>query len=175
MGPEGSPPAPALFSGYRILMRVFRWLGRFTMVAGPLLVLLVFVLAAFLMWVLVTATGTRWALVTAVEAMDGRITDVEGSVWNGLTVGDLSLEFPGVAMRLEGVDLKADWGQLLDRRAHVQALRVDTAWVDLTSTEPEPADAADAGNSTPFSFPNLPVAIRVDEVSVGEVVLTQDR
>ncbi len=155
-------------------MRVFRWLGRFTMVAGPLLVLLVFVLAAFLMWVLVTATGTRWALVTAVEAMGGRITNVEGSVWNGLTVEDLSLEFPGVAMRLEGVNLEADWGQLLDRRAHVQALRVDTAWVDLTS-EAEPAEAEDAGDSAPFTFPNLPVAIRVDEVAVGEVILTQDR
>src|SRR5690606_29547660 len=130
MGPEGSPPAPALFSGYRFLMRVFRWLGRFTMVAGPLLVLLVFVLTAFLMWVVVTAPGTRWALTTAVEALGGEVRGVQGSVWNGARIDDLSLEFPGASIRLEGLELQAEWRDLLERRVNVRSLKADTAWVD---------------------------------------------
>lgn len=152
-------------------MRVFRWLGRYTLIAGPVLVLLVFVLAAFLMWVLVTAPGTRWALTTAVGALDGEVHDIRGSVWNGLEVGDLSLEFPGVALRLEKLELRADWGRLRDRQLHVRALRAETAWVDLTQTADEPA--ADASKE-PFSMPELPVAVRMDDVSFGELILTQD-
>ncbi|NYT22679.1 translocation/assembly module TamB domain-containing protein [Alcaligenaceae bacterium] len=153
-------------------MRVFRWLARITMIVGPLLVLLVFVLTAFLMWVLVTAPGTRWALTTAVEMLDGRIEAVEGSVWNGMTVGDVSLSFPGVALRLEDLELKADWRRLLDRQLHVHALRVDTAWVDLTSTTDAPEE--EGGGDEPFSLPELPVSIRVDEIGLGELRLTQD-
>ena len=152
-------------------MRFFRWLGRLTLVAGPLFVMLVFVLAAFLMWVLVTAPGTRWALTTAVEALDGQVRGVQGSVWNGLQIEDLSLEFPGVAVRLENLELNADWRRLTERQLHVRALTAETAWVDLYSsaekTEETPADA-------PFEFPELPVNIRVDELSLSEVILTQD-
>ncbi len=152
-------------------MRVFRWLGRYTLIAGPVLVLLVFVLAAFLMWVLVTAPGTRWALTTAVNALDGEVKEIRGSVWNGLEVGDLSLEFPGVALRLENLTLRADWARLLERQLHVHTLGAETAWVDLTQTEDEPvADTADES----FSMPELPVSVRIDNVSFGELILTQD-
>lgn len=151
-------------------MRVFRWLGRFTLVAGPVIVLLVFVLAAFLMWVLVTAPGTRWALTTAVHVMDGDIRGVQGSVWNGLRVDDVSLDFPGVSLRLEKVELRADWRRLLERQLHVHTLRVDTAWVDLRSSEKEPSEESDV----PFSMPELPVSVRVDEAALAELILTQD-
>ncbi|MFA7669699.1 MAG: translocation/assembly module TamB domain-containing protein [Burkholderiaceae bacterium] len=153
-------------------MRVFRWLARITMIVGPLLVLLVFVLTAFLMWVLVTAQGTRWALTTAVEMLDGQVEAVEGSVWNGLTVGDVSLSFPGVALRLEDLELKADWRKLLDRQLHVHTLKADTAWVDLSTTEDAPV--VDEDTAEPFTFPELPVSIRVDDISLGELRLTQD-
>lgn len=152
-------------------MRVFRWLGRFTMIAGPLLVLLVFVLAAFLMWVLVTAPGTRWALSTAVHALEGEIQGVEGSVWKGLQVDDLSLAFPGVALRLEKLQLQADWRRLLDRQLHVHTLSVDTVWVDLHTVADAPEDTA---SDEPFSLPELPGSVRVDQVSFSELILTQD-
>ena len=152
-------------------MRVFRWLGRFTMVAGPLFVMLVFALAAFLMWVLVTGPGTRWALTTAVEALDGRIQGVEGSVWNGLQVEDLSLEFPGVAMRLEHVELRADWRRLTERHLHVNTISVDTAWVDLHTSADAPEDPA---SEEPFSLTDFPVTVRVDDIQLGELILTQD-
>ncbi|HLV29877.1 MAG TPA: translocation/assembly module TamB domain-containing protein [Burkholderiaceae bacterium] len=153
-------------------MRVFRWLGRFTLIAGPLAVLIVFVLTAFLMWVLLTAPGTRWALHTAVDALDGEVTGVEGSVWNGLRIGDLSLSFPGVDLRLEKAELDSDWRRLLDRQLHVHTLRAETAWVDLHSG---PADSAPAETAEePFALPELPVSIRIDDVSLGELILTQD-
>ncbi len=151
-------------------MRLFRWLGRFTMVMGPVIVLLIFVLAAFLMWVLVTVQGTRWALNTAVGAFDGQVTGIEGSVWNGLQVADVSLAFPGAAVRLENLELRSDWGSLLDRRLHVYSLRADTVWVDLTTQEAAPDDPP----GEPFSMPELPVAVRVDDLSVGELILTQN-
>jgi len=152
-------------------MRVFRWLGRFTLVAGPVIVLLVFVLTAFLMWVLVTAPGTRWALTTAVEALDGHIRGVQGSVWNGLQVEDVALEFPGVAVRLENLELSADWRRLVDRQLHVRALSADTAWVDLHST---PDDTEDKPSDEPFTMPELPVSVRVDNIKLAELILTQE-
>lgn len=152
-------------------MRVFRWLGRSTMVAGPLIVILVFVLVAFLMWVLVTAPGTRWALTTAIEAMEGEIRGVEGSIWNGLKVEDVSLELPGVALRLEQLELEADWRRLLDRQLHVRTLSVDTAWVDLYSAPEEPEEDT---ASEPFSMPSLPVGIRADNIAFAELILIQD-
>src|SRR5690554_2405380 len=152
-------------------MRVFRWLGRFTLVAGPVLVLLICVLTAFLMWVLVTAAGTRWALTTAVEALDGRIEVVEGSVWNGVRVGDLELDLPGVAVRLENVELRAEWRTLLDRQLQVRALRADTAWVDLSAT-PDAVD--DDPGDEGFTSLDLPVSIRADDIALGELILTQD-
>lgn len=151
-------------------MRVFRWLSRFTMVAGPVLVLLVFVLAAFLMWVLVTSPGTRWALTTTVEALEGEIGEVRGSIWNGLEVDDLSLEFPGVALRLERVALRADWERLLERQLHVRTLQAETAWVDLS---PDSAAPPEEPSGEPFSMPALPVTVRIDDVSLGELILTQ--
>lgn len=151
-------------------MRVFRRLGRYTLIAGPVVVLLVFVVAAFLMWVLVTGPGTRWALTTAVKALDGEISEIRGSVWHGLEVGDLSLRFPGVALRLENVALRADWGRLLDRQLHVHTVKAETAWVDLTRTAETPAPET-AGE--PF-VPQLPVTVRLDDVSVGELIVTQD-
>ncbi|HLU00107.1 MAG TPA: translocation/assembly module TamB domain-containing protein [Burkholderiaceae bacterium] len=150
---------------------MFRWLGRTTLIFGPLIVLLVAVLTAFLMWVLVTAPGTRWALTTAVEAMDGHVQDVEGSVWKGLQIGDLSLEFPGLSLRLEQLELKADWRRLTERRLHVLKLSAETAWVDIRSvSQPQPEDAAEE----PFAMPELPVTIRADSVSLGELILTQE-
>lgn len=151
-------------------MRAFRWLGRFTMIAGPMLVLLVFVLAAFLMWVLVTSPGTRWALTTAVGAMGGQVSDVRGSLWKGLEIGRLSLEFPGVALQLEDAALRADWRRLAERQLHVHALQARTAWVDLKPTEDEPEAPA---SEEPFSVPELPVSMRIDDVSLGELILTQ--
>ncbi|NLC37051.1 MAG: DUF490 domain-containing protein [Alcaligenaceae bacterium] len=141
------------------------------MVAGPLIVMLVFVLVAFLMWVLVTAPGTRWALTTAVEAMEGEVRGVQGSVWNGLKVEDLSLELPGVALRLEQLELQADWRRLLDRQLHVRTLSVDTAWVDLYSASEATEDTS---AEKPFSMPELPVGVRVDNIAFAELVLTQD-
>ena len=151
-------------------MRVFRSLGRFTLVAGPVLVLLVFVLAAFLMWVLVTAPGSRWALTTAVEAAGGRVQAIEGSVWNGLRVGELDVDTPAVALRFEGLTLQADWRRLLERQLHVHTLRADTLWVDL-----KPADdtATEDAATEPFSGADLPVSVRVDALAVGELILSQ--
>ena len=152
-------------------MRVFRWLGRFTMVAGPLFVLFVFVLTAFLMWVVVTGPGTRWALTTAVEAFGGEVRGVEGSVWNGARIEDLSLDFPGASIRLENLELRAQWRELLGRRVHVDSLKADTAWVDLRSSPEEPELV---GPEQPFSMPELPVSVRLDDLSLGELILTQD-
>lgn len=152
-------------------MRVFRWLGRATLIAGPLIVLLISVLAAFLMWVLVTASGTRWALTTAVEGLEGEIHGVHGTIWKGVRADDVSLTLPGVALRLEQLELRADWRRLLERQLHVHTLSAETAWVDLRATEPSPDAEAP---TEPFTMPELPGTARIDNVSLGELILSQD-
>src|SRR5690606_39652915 len=133
-------------------MRVFRWLGRFALIAGPVLVLLIFVLAAFLMWVLVTTPGSRWAVTTGVEVAGGRVQAVQGSVWNGLSVGVLELDVPGASLRLEHLELKVEWPRLLERQLHIDTLRADTVWVDLKPVPESPDDPP----GDPFDASSLP-------------------
>lgn len=151
-------------------MRVFRWLGRFALIAGPVLVLLIFVLAAFLMWVLVTTPGSRWAVTTGVEVAGGRVQAVQGSVWNGLSVGVLELDVPGASLRLEHLELKVEWPRLLERQLHIDTLRADTVWVDLTPVPESPDDPP----GEPFDASSLPVSLRADAVAVGELILSQE-
>src|SRR5690606_32686036 len=95
---------------------------------------------------------------------------VQGSVWNGLSVGVLELDAPGASLRLEHLELKVEWPRLLERQLHIDTLRADTVWVDLKPVPESPDDPP----GEPFDASSLPVSLRADAVAVGELILSQE-
>lgn len=143
------------------------WLKRLLIWVGPFLVLLVFVLAGFFYWVLMTGHGTRWAVITAVHQLDGQVKGVSGSVWHGLTIASLQLTLPGIEVDLKQAHLKVNWRELQDRRLRIQDLSAGAIEVNLLSTPNHEDD-------TPFTMPELPVYIAVDRLAVGQLIIRQD-
>lgn len=144
-----------------------KWLRGILVWVGPLAVLLLAVLCGFSYWVLNTASGTRWALVTAAEQLDGQVSGVSGTIWDGVQVGRLSLALPDTAVQVQDFRLQANWRELLDGRLHVIELATGALRLDLTSSQEEkPAE--------PFKMPALPVRLAIDRLAVGKLTVTQD-
>lgn len=148
-----------------------KWLLRFlrsvVVWAGPVLVLFLMVLCGFLFWVITTSPGTRWAVVTAVQALDGRVERIQGSFWDGMTVGTLDLGLPDLELRARELALDVNWRELAQRRLHVRELSADTLELDIiTDTSAPPAE--------PFVMPSLPVAIAVDRLALGALDMRID-
>lgn len=146
---------------------MLRWLRRILIWAGPIVVLLVLVCSSFLYWVLATPSGSRWVMHTAAQQLDGEVSGVEGTIWEGLTVGDFAVSVPGVAITLKQFHLQANWRELLRRRLHVQDLSAGAVSVALTTTPNE-------APSEPFSMPVLPLTVTIDRFAVDELAVSQD-
>ena len=144
-----------------------RWLRRIFIWIGPIIVVLLLVCCSFLYWVLGTPSGSRWALVTAAEQLDGQAVGVSGTIWDGLSVDDFTVNLPGVAVNLDGLHLQARWPELLDGRLHVQDLSASLVSVDLTTTPDQPP-------GEPFKMPALPVRVAIDRLAVDELIVRQD-
>lgn len=149
------------------MSRVLRWLRTAFIWLGPIVVLLVLVCCGFLYWVLGTPSGSRWAMVTAAQQLDGQVSGVSGTIWEGLDVGEFAISLPGVAVKLDSFHLQANWRELLERRVHVRDLSADVIQVDLASTPDEPP-------GEPFKMPVLPVRVAIDRLAVGELIVRQD-
>lgn len=145
---------------------ISRWFYRLLIWAGPLLVLLVMVLGGFLYWALGTETGTRWLLVTTARQLDGDARDVQGTVMDGVRIGNLSLALPDVSVQASGFSLRADWPALLRRRLHVMDLSAQSLSVAV-QTAPDAPDAPDTPDE-PFRMPALPVSITLDRLALGQ-------
>lgn len=147
---------------------LLRFLRRLVVWIGPLIVLLIMVLAGFAYWVLDTQAGTRWALLTAAEQLDGRAEGISGTIWDGVQIHQLSLDLPTAAVDLQDVYLRASWRELVDTRLHIAELSAASARIDLLSG-PE-----DETPSEPFQMPALPIQVVVDRLALGELHLAQD-
>lgn len=147
--------------------RALRWLRSVFIWIGPIIILLLLVGCSFLYWVLGTPSGSRWALVTAAQQLDGQVSGVSGTIWDGLDVGEFAVALPGVAVKLDTFRLQANWRELLERRLHVVELSAGAIHVDLASTPDEPA-------GEPFKMPVLPIRVAIDRLAVGELVVRQD-
>ncbi|MCD9473096.1 hypothetical protein, partial [Photobacterium phosphoreum] len=143
------------------------WLKRLLIWVGPFLVLLVFVLAGFLYWVITTQHGTRWALITAVQQLNGQVKGVSGTVWGGVSLGSLQLALPDIEIDLKDAYLQVSWRELQDRRLHIQDVSAATLNLNLLSTP-------DADDDQPFAMPELPVLVAVDRLAVGHLTISQD-
>ncbi|TAL75192.1 MAG: DUF490 domain-containing protein [Burkholderiaceae bacterium] len=133
---------------------------------GPALVLALAVVCGFIVWCVGTEPGTRWMLHTAVRQVQGEVRGIQGTVWNGLRVQNLSVKLPEVAIELDDLNLKVDWRELTQRRLHVR--EISAARLAITVTQSGQTSQA------PFSVPALPVRVALDHVAVGELSVTTD-
>ncbi len=134
---------------------------------GPLAVLLLAIVCGFGYWVLGTPAGTRWALITAVEQLDGQVSGISGTVWDGVDVARLSLALPDTAIEVERLRLQANWRDLLDGRLHIAELSAGALRLDLRSSQEEKTDE-------PFSMPALPLRVAVDKLALGKLAVNLD-
>ncbi len=144
----------------RILRSIFIWIG-------PVIFLLVLVGCSFLYWALGTPSGSRWALVTAVEQLDGEVSGVSGTIWEGLHVDAFSLALPNVTVKLDSFNLQVRWPELLERRLHVQDISANVVSVDLASSP-------DKTPGEPFKMPALPLRVAIDRLAVDELIVRQN-
>ena len=128
-------------------------------------VLLAVLVAAALAW-----TGSesmvRWAARQAVDASGGRlqIDRPEGSLWRGVRAARIVWHDPAaVTVSADDVALVPAWRALLARTVHLRSL--SAAQVDVVVA---PSDGTPA--APPASLA-LPFAIRLDALSVGELVV----
>jgi len=133
----------------------------------PILIVLVLIVCGFLYWVVGTTAGTRWAVETAVSQVDGLARDVSGTLWDGVSVGKLTLPLPDLDVDLEDFVLQANWRELLERRLHVNVLTASSLSVDL-----HPGDQPES--TEPFSMPELPVQVALDHFYLGKLAIAQD-
>lgn len=133
---------------------------------GPALVLALAVVCGFIVWCVGTEPGTRWMLHTAVRQVQGEVRGIQGTVWNGLRVQNLSVKLPEVAIELDDLNLKVDWRELTQRQLHVR--EISAARLAITVTQSGQTSQA------PFPVTALPVRVALDHVAVGELSVTTD-
>ena len=148
------------------MRRLLRWL---LLWLGPALILLLVVTCGFLAWAIGTEPGTRWALRTAIHQFDGRVAGIEGSIWRGMKVSELSLGTPAADIHVRDFELRVEWRDLLDqRRLHATNLSVGQLDLDLLS------DAEEQPAGEPFSMPVIPFRVALDRFYLGALDLRLD-
>lgn len=147
----------------RIFRAVFLTFGVLT--AGSLLGL-----SAFVLWVLASTGGARWVLETLAETglAEVRADAVQGQLLGPLELHGLHYRGPGVEVSLDRVRLDWSPAALLRREVRIDALRGGVLDVRLSPTEPDPVPRTE-----PLRLPQLPIAIRIDEVRVETLRLWQ--
>lgn len=153
--PSSGPPRPRRRAGW----------GRTGRVLAGLAALLAALIAAALVW-----TGSeslvRWAAQRAADATGGRleIERPEGSLWRGVRAARVVWRDPAaVTVSADGVEFRPDWSALLARRLALSALAADRLEVEIASSDGAP--------SAPPDSLALPFALRLESVSIGELVV----
>jgi autotransporter translocation and assembly factor TamB len=157
---------PASADGRRHLYWLLAPLGLLLRLIGTLLLLVLLLLA----FVLGTQTGLRAAVAVAEDLVPDRVSvgAVRGRVLGELSIADLSLNLPGLALKLGRLHL--DWrpGALLKGRLRVADLSASD--IDII-TEPSGEPPTDE----PLELPDirLPIEIDIDRVLVERLRVAQ--
>ena len=107
--------------------------------------------------------------------MTVRLDNFEGALSSEATADAITIaDADGVWLRLEG--LVFDWNRaaLLAGRVDIEQLsarRIELVRLPISGETETEAPTAEA---TPFSLPDLPVSIAIDEISAAEIILTED-
>ncbi|MGH1457693.1 MAG: translocation/assembly module TamB domain-containing protein [Paracoccaceae bacterium] len=99
-----------------------------------------------------------------------RITGFSGSLSSRASLDTLTIaDDTGVWLRLEGVTLDWNRAAILRGRVEITALKADL--IDMSRAPAAPQTAAPAPEATPFSLPDLPVSVRIDEIEAKRIAL----
>ncbi|MEC8572996.1 MAG: translocation/assembly module TamB, partial [Pseudomonadota bacterium] len=101
-----------------------------------------------------------------------RVTGLEGALSSRATLDKLTVaDADGVWLTIEGAEL--DWNRLALLRGNfsVNALKADRIHIERAPTTPLEDPDLPAPEATPFQLPEVPVAIKIGELSVAELTL----
>lgn len=146
--------------------RLRRWL----LWSLPLAVLPVVLVCAFIAWSLSTQAGSRWLLTNGADMADVRLEGVSGTIWDGLRIGRVQMQQPGLSLDMESLILRVNWRALLDKHLQVRELSAGRVNVGLSATEDVPEEEETAA----FSMPELPGSVTIEHFGVGDFRLLQE-
>lgn len=127
-----------------------RFLGFFFIVLFSVLALLVG-----------TQAGSRWLLDVVMGQINGRMEQVEGTIWSGIRSKELEIVTPALKVSAKDNALAVNWLALLRLRFHVEHLSTADLRLELFPVESKTDDEGSGELS-------LPISIQVDTVSVGQ-------
>jgi len=111
--------------------------------------------------------GLKWLVQQAQDLSGGRlqVTGLSGDIRGPLKLESLTLALPDKHIRVQGLSLDWQPGELWDRSLHVT--RVHIAWLEIERLKPR---------NKPLEAPNtlaLPVSLRIDEARLDTLVLSR--
>lgn len=125
--------------------------------------ILLFTALAFLVG---TQSGSRWLLNTVMSQINGRMVQIEGTIWSGIRSKELEINTPAVKIVAQDNALAVNWLSLLRARLHVVHIMTGDLSLTLFPTEPTVDEEESAAELS------LPISIQVDKVSVGQFTMT---
>ena len=135
----------------------FSWLRLFAFI-----LILIFTTLAFLVG---TQSGSRWLLNTVMSQINGRMVQIEGTIWSGIRSKELEITTPAIKIVAKENSLAVNWLSLLRARLQVEHLLIGDLSLELFPTETKVEEAS------PFEL-SIPISIQVDKVSVGQFTMT---
>ena len=112
-----------------------------------------------------TQSGSRWLLNTVMAQINGRMLQIEGTIWSGIESKELEVVTPSLKVVAKDNAFAVNWLSLLRARLEVEHLVSGDLSLELFPTGPkaeeEPADEL-----------SLPISIQVNRVSVGKFTMT---
>lgn len=131
--------------------------------------ILVLAPAAGVWFLFATEAGARWLLDRAGEALT--YGELDGSLAQGLTLGDVAYRQPDLAVSLRSVHVEAaiGWIGITIRRARVEDLRVA-----VSSSAADDCETCETDVRAVLDGLALPVTLRVDALEIVEGRLLQD-
>ena len=162
---ESTPKTPAQKSAPAPIKRhPFR---RFLIWFGPIVISLILVVVGFVYWLLASQAGAQWGLNQAMRFVDGEISGVQGTVWDGLQVEYARIHLPpDTTIEVEELSLVADWASLWQRKLVVNELSAKRVNVQMDGESEDQDDS-------PFHMPELPIQIRVQHAALDTLTLTK--
>lgn len=106
------------------------------------------------------------------EDLTVRLENFQGALSAQATADAITLaDKDGIWLRVDGLTFSWDRSALLSGRVEVETLKADR--IELIRMPPSQGSDMASAEATPFTLPELPVAIDIAEVTAREIVLTE--